>query len=99
MSTVLSVLATPTRSTEVADGLGRVAAPAQAAERRHARVVPAATWPSVDQPQQLALAHHRVGEVQARELDLPRAVDAQLVEEPVVERPVVLVLQRCRASG
>ena len=57
------------------------------------------TWPSLHQLQQLALAHHRVGQVEPRELDLLRVVDAQLVEEPVVERPVVLELQRADASA
>ena len=42
----------------------------------------------------LRLRHDGVREVQARELDLLRVMDAELVEVPVVERPVVLVLER-----
>ena len=67
-----SFLATPMRVAEVADRLRRVAAAAQAADRRHARVVPAADVPSAHELQQLALAHHRVVQVQPRELDLLR---------------------------
>ena len=54
----------------------------------------------VHQQKQLALAHHRVGEVQAGKLDLPRvAGDIQLVEDPVVERPVVLELKGADGMG
>ena len=79
---------------EVADGFRRVAAPPQARERGHARVVPAADVPAFDQLEQLALAHHRVAEIQPRELDLPRVIDAERVEIPVVERPMVFVFER-----
>ena len=37
------------------------------------------TSPSLDQPPQLALAQHGVGQIQPGELDLLRMVDAQLV--------------------
>ncbi len=56
--------------------LGRVAAAAQAANREHPRVVPAADVLFLHELQQLALAHHRVREVEPGELDLLRVVDA-----------------------
>ena len=51
--------------------------------------------PLLHELEQLALAHHRVGQVQARELDLLRARrHRQVLDQPVVERPVVLELER-----
>jgi len=45
--------------------------------------------------QQPALAQDRVGQVEARELDLLRArIEAERCEDPVVQRPVVLELER-----
>ncbi len=55
--------------------------------------------PFVHQLQQLALAHHRVAEVEAGEFDLLRMEDAQLLEEPVVEGPVVLELEGADRMG
>ena len=50
--------------------------------------------------QQLALAHHRVIEVEAGELDLLwLVVFDQVVHEPVVERPVILEFQRAERMG
>ena len=55
------------------------------------------TMPSSDQRVELALAGDRVGEVQAGKLDLPRPVRRlQLIEKPVVQRPVILELQRAQ---
>ncbi len=48
---------------------------------------------SLHQAQQLALREHGVGNVQARELDLPRRVDPELLDEPVVERAMGLELE------
>ncbi len=79
---------------EIADRRRRVAAPADAGERRHARVVPARDDAVLHETQQLALREHGVGDVQARELDLARRVDAERGDEPVVERAVVLELER-----
>jgi hypothetical protein len=99
---VLSRLATPIVA-EVPDRLGRVAAAAQAAQRRHARVVPAVDVPSSTSSQQLALAHDRVGQVEPGELDLLRVGGvrrpALVLDEPVVERAVVLELQRAERVG
>ena len=46
----------------------------QTAQCGHAGIVPAGDESFLDELQQLALAHHGVGEVEAVELDLPRAV-------------------------
>ena len=52
------------------------------------------------QLQQLALAHDRVGQVQARELDLSGLVGhRQVLDEPVVQRPVHLELQGAERVG
>src|SRR6185437_14035193 len=40
----------------------------------------------IDQLQQLAFAHHGIGEVESRKFILPRREDAQLLDEPVVQR-------------
>ena len=85
---------------EVADALGREAAPAKAGDRRHARVVPAANPALVDEPEQEALGQHGVGEVQPGELVLPRpGGDRQVLDQPVVERPVRLELERADRVG
>ena len=79
---------------KLADRLRTVAAAAESAERRHARVVPAVHASLLHECQQLALRHHRVGQFQAVELELPGAVVVQvmsflqLVDEVVVERAV-----------
>ena len=93
------VLDTPIRAAEVADRLGRVAAPPDSGEGRHAGIVPAAHVALLHQREQLALAHHRVGEVEPVELDLLRMIDAQLLDVPVVQRPVILELQRADGVG
>ena len=85
---------------ERANRLGRVAAAAHPGDGRHARIVPARHRPFLDQREQLALAHHRVGQVQPRELDLPRLRrHRQVGDQPVVERPVILELQRAERVG
>ena len=48
---------------KLAHGLGRVTAAAQAADCRHAGVVPTINQAFLHQCEQLALAHHRVSEV------------------------------------
>ena len=96
-SMMLSFLATPTRSQKSRIASGVNAAPAQADDRRHARIVPARDVLLDDELQQLALAHHRVGQVEAGELDLLRARrHRQVGEQPVVERPVILELERAQ---
>ena len=80
---------------EIADRFGRHAAAAQPRERRHARIVPAGNMPLAHQLGQHALGQHRVGDVEPRELVLPRMRrHRQVVEEPVVERPMILEFER-----
>jgi hypothetical protein len=81
---------------ELADRSRRIAAPTDSRERRHSRVVPPLDVAFVDEPLQLALARDGEHEIAARELDLPRAARPlpELIEEPVVERPVILELER-----
>ena len=71
-STRFSRLATPMRSQNVRIASGVIAAAPHPDDRRHARIVPARDVPFLDEREQLALAHHRVGEVEPGELDLPR---------------------------
>ena len=83
------------------DGFGRVAAPPHAGQSRHARVVPTADMPVLDEAQQLALAHDGVGDVEARELALA-GMDARQLEglkDPFVQGAVHLELQRAQAVG
>ena len=79
---------------EVADGGWRVTASAQPGDGRHARVVPTAHVAFLDQPDQLALAQHRMAQVQAGEFDLLGMIDFDIVQIPVVERAMVFVFQR-----
>ena len=79
---------------ELADPLGREAAPPKARDGRHPRVVPAPDMALADQSQQDALGQHGVGEVEAGELVLVGARrHRQALDEPVVERPVGLELE------
>ena len=77
---------------EVADALGSIAPAADTADGRHAGVVPAADKAVAHQLQELALAHDGIGEVQAGKFILMRGEDAQLLDEPVVERTVYIEL-------
>ena len=79
--------------THVADGLGRVAPPTQCADGGHPGVIPTCHVFVLHQPAQHPLAHHRVGQIEAGELDLPAAVDAQDFLAPIVQRAVVLKLK------
>jgi len=84
---------------EGADALGGVAAAAEAADGGHAGVVPAADVAFLDQLQQLALGHDGVVDIEAGELVLVGGPDAELLDEPVVERAVDVELQRADAVG
>ena len=82
---------------EIADGSRRVAAAAQARDGRHARIVPTAHIALFDELAQLSFARYRVREVETGELDLARArirIKVKRVEQPVVERAVLLELER-----
>ena len=85
---------------EVANRLGRVAAPPQAGDGRHPRIVPARDVTLRHQLEQLSLAHHGVAQVEPRELVLPGLVlGPDLFDAPVVERPVIDVLERAQRMG
>ena len=88
------------RVQEVAQALGREAAPAQGRDGRHARVVPAAHVALAHEPAQEALREHGVREIEAGELVLVRARGhRQVLDQPVVERPVILELERADRVG
>ena len=84
---------------KITDGGGRVAAAAHGRIRWACAGRPSRVRNLPAQLEQLALAHHSVVELQAGKLDLPRVVDLQLVEQPVVERAVVLELQGADRVG
>jgi len=71
-----------------------VATPPDAGESRHARIVPAAHVVLLNQSEQLALAQSVYVRLRRSKLDLLGMIDAQLVDVPVVQRPVILKLQR-----
>ena len=80
---------------EFPDRRRRHAAPLQAGNRRHARIVPAGDMAAAHEFGQHPLGEQRVGQIEAREFILMRLRrHRQLVQQPVVERPVVLELQR-----
>ena len=79
---------------EIADRLRRISSPPQPAKRRHARIIPAVDKFLLHQLQQFAFAHHGIGQIQPGKFDLLGMIDAQLVKEPVVQRPMILKFQR-----
>src|SRR5690606_14891519 len=87
---------------EVPDRRRGVPAPPHAGQRGHPRVVPAGHVSLGDERQQLALAGDRVVELEPGELDLlgqgavEEAPLGQSLEYPVVERPMVLELERAQ---
>ena len=85
---------------EIADRFRRHAAPAQTGDRRHARIVPARHMAAAHQLGEHALGQHRVGEIEPREFVLMRPRrHRQIVEAPVVERPVILEFERADRMG
>ena len=85
---------------EIADRFGRVTAASDARDRRHAGIIPSAHMAIIDELEQLALAHHRVVQIEPGEFDLagPRG-HGEVLEEPVVEGPVVLEFQGAERMG
>ena len=81
------------------DGLRSIAPTPQTRKRRHARIVPPCYDPFLHQLQKLAFTHDRIGQVETREFDLPRMVNGELIEEPIVERPVVFVFKGTERMG
>ena len=98
-SITLSRLATPTISAKARTEAGVYPFAAQGADRRHTRVVPAHDGALLHEFQQFAFRHHRVGQVQPRELVLVRRPDAERLDEPVVERTVDVEFERADRVG
>ena len=85
---------------EVAYRGGGIAPAAHSAESDHSRVVPAVDNAVLNHFEALSLARHAVVEVQTCELDLARRLfKADSVDEPVIERPVILELERAQGVG
>ena len=85
---------------EVADGLGGVAAASQAGESGHAGIIPAGYIAALNKGAQLALGHNGVVDAKACKLDLAGSAGyIGVVDYPVVERTVILVLQRAQRMG
>ena len=80
---------------EFADRSRRHAAPLQSGNGRHARIIPADDVAAAHQFGQDALRQQRVGQIEPRELILTRlGRHRQLVEQPLIERAMVLEFQR-----
>ncbi len=85
---------------ELADRRRRHPAPLQPGDRRHARIVPAGDMTVAHEHGQHPLRQQRVGQVEAGELVLARLRrHRQFVEQPFIERPVVLEFQRADRMG
>ena len=84
---------------EVADGCGRVSAAAKCAQGGQARVVPAVDDAIVDQLAQLAFGGDCVRQFQPGEFGLAGLVagQRQVVQVPVVQRPMTIELKRAQA--
>ena len=85
-----------------ANGGGRVAATAEAADGGHAWIIPTSDMLFLDKLKELALAHQGVGEVEARKFNLAglRGQDiGQVADEPVIERAVYLELEGADGVG
>ena len=80
---------------EIADRFRRHAAAAETGNGRHARIVPAGDIAAAHQSGQHALRQQRMGDVEPRHFILMRLRrHAQVFDEPVVERPVILEFER-----
>ena len=90
----------PDAVTELANGRWRVSPPPETGEGGHAGIVPAADQPLLHQGEQLALAQHGVAEVEPGELELLGLVgQVQGLDQPVIQRAVVLELQGAQGVG
>ena len=81
---------------EITDRLRRIAPAPESADGGHAGVVPTVDVTFLDELQQFALTHDRMGEVEASELGLSRTIRTlpQLLEIPVVERAMAVEFER-----
>ena len=94
-STTLLALATPMRLTKSRIAAGGTPRRRKPGQRRHARIVPAADMAAAHEFGEHAFRQHRVGEIEPGEFVLMRMRrHRQVVEEPVVERPMVLEFER-----
>src|SRR5215203_3157052 len=85
---------------EVAETLGWKSAPAKRRDGGHPRIVPASDGARAHESGQDPLREHGVREIEARELVLARARrHRQVLDQPVVERPVILELERAEGVG
>ena len=85
---------------EFADRRRRHPAPLQAGDGRHPRIVPAGDVAAAHQFGQHPLRQQRVGQIEPRHFVLMRLRrHRQLVEQPFIERPVILELQRADRMG
>ena len=90
----------PDALAESPDRFGGVAPAAQTRDRRHPGVIPAPDVPLGDQGEKPAFAQHGVAQVESGKLDLLRvAACIDVLQKPVVERPVVLELQGADRMG
>src|ERR1700688_4742064 len=87
------------RPAEIEYGFRRVAAPADSGDRGHAGIVPSANMAFLDQREQLPLAQERIRQVEPVKFYLLRMIDPELIEIPVVQRPVILELERANGMG
>ncbi len=82
---------------EGANRFRRVTAAPHADQRGHTRIVPAGDVLLLNELEQPPLAHHGVGQIEPGELDLAgTGGHRQVLDQPVVERPVILELQRAQ---
>ena len=86
---------------EITDRLRRIAPTSEPADGGHAGVVPTVDVTLLDELQKFALAHHRVGEVEASELGLAWTIRTlpQLLEIPVVERAMTVEFECAERMG
>jgi len=85
---------------KIADRLRGVAPAPQPGDSGHARIVPALYVAFVDQLDQLALAQHHKGQIQAGEFVLVwTAVRFDLVQYPIIQHAIVFKLQGTNGMG
>ena len=85
---------------EIADGGGGVAPSAEGGKGGHSGIVPAGDNAFLHQSSELALAEYRVVNAQTGKFDLSRlGGSGDVVDDPVVERAVILIFQRAEGVG
>src|ERR1019366_5537134 len=89
----------PDSRTEITDRLRRVAAPPDAGELGHPRIVPTVNTFFLHQSKQLALAEQRVGKAEAIELHLLGWKNSELLNEPVIQRAMIFKFERADGVG